>query len=128
MQATKGGGMADRVLMITWGRPIPGREERGLEVFNEALGINGRKQQEGKIESFDVALLNPNGVIDGYIAVRGSVDQLTLLQEDEEFQRNMVDASLIVEDFQIAAGYTNEGIARQMEIYQEAIGKVPQHA
>ena len=121
--------MADRVLMITWGRPIPGREERGLEVFNEALGINGRKQQEGKIESFDVALLTPNGGgLDGYIAVRGSLDQLSLLQEDEEFQRNIVDASLIVEDLCMTMGYCDQGVARQMELYQDAIQKVPQSA
>ena len=121
--------MADRVLLISWGRPIPGREERGLEVFNEAVGLYGRKQQEGKIEGFDVALMVPNGGrLDGYIAVRGSIDQLALLQEDEEYQRNMVDASLIVEDLAISAGYTNEGVARQMELYQDAIGKVPQSA
>ena len=120
--------MADRVLMITWGRPIPGREERGLEVFNEALGINGRKQQEGKIESFDVALLPPNGVMDGYIAVHGSTDQLTMLQEDEEFQRNIIDASLVVEGLSMTMGYCDQGVARQMELYQDAIQKVPQAA
>jgi hypothetical protein len=120
--------MADRVLMITWGRPIPGREERGLEVFNEALGINGRKQQEGKIESFDVALLSPNSTLDGYILVRGSLDQLALLQEDDEFQRNMVDASLVVEDLTMTMGYCDQGVARQVEIYQDAISKVPQSA
>lgn len=120
--------MADRVLMITWGRPVPGREERGLEVFNEAVGLYGRKQQEGKVESFDVALMVPNPVIDGYIAVRGSTDQLALLQEDEEYQRNMIDASLIVEDLCVSMGYCDQGVARQMELYQDAIGKVPQSA
>ena len=120
--------MADRVLMITWGRPVPGREERGLEVFNEAVGLYGRKQQEGKIESFDVALLVPNAALDGYIAVRGSIDQLSLLQEDEEYQRNMVDASLIVEDLCVSMGYCEQGVARQMEIYRDAIAKVPQSA
>jgi hypothetical protein len=120
--------MADRVLLISWKRPVVGREERGLEVFNEAVGLYGRKQQEGKIEGFDVSLLVPNGVLDGYIAIRGSTDQLALLQEDEEYQRNMVDASLIVEDLAVAMGYTNEGVARQMEIYQDAVTKVPQTA
>jgi hypothetical protein len=120
--------MADRVLLISWKRPVTGREERGLEVFNEAVGLYGRKQQEGKIEGFDVALMVPNGVLDGFIAVRGSADQLALLQEDEEYQRNMVDASLIVEDLAVSVGYTNQGVARQMEIYQDAIAKVPQTA
>src|SRR3954451_3013163 len=120
--------MADRVLLISWKRPVAGREERGLEVFNEALGLYGRKEQEGKIEGFDVALMAPNGVLDGYIAVRGSGDQIALLQEDEAFQRNMADASLIVEDLCVTAGYTNQGVAQQMELYQDAIAKVPQTA
>jgi hypothetical protein len=120
--------MADRVLMISWGRPIAGREERGLEVFNEALGLYGRKQQEGKIERFNVALFSPNAVMDGCIAVSGSGDQLALLQEDEEFQRNMVDASLVVEDLSVTPGYADQGVARQIEMYQEAIAKVPQTA
>jgi hypothetical protein len=118
--------MADRVLLITWKRTVPGREERGLEVFNEALGLYGRRQQDGKIESFDVALLTPNNVVDGYIAVHGSADQLAVLQEDEEFQRNMADASLIVEDLCMTPGYTDQGVAQQMAIYQDAIAKVPQ--
>ena|SRR5689334_18455535 len=118
--------MADRVMLITWKRPVVGREERGLEVFNEALGLYGRKQQEGKIEGFDVALMVPNGVADGFIAIRGSTDQLALLQEDEEYQRNMVDASLIVEDLAVSVGYTDQGVARQVQIYQDAIAKVPQ--
>ena len=118
--------MADRVLMISWKRPVVGREERGLEGFNEALGLYGRKQQEGKIEGFDVALLMPNGVMDGCIVVRGTTDQIALLQEDEEFQRNMADAQLIVEDLCATPGYTDQGVARQMAIYQDAIAKVPQ--
>src|SRR4051794_32213810 len=120
--------MADRVLFISWGRPVAGREERGLEVFNEAIGVYGRRQQEGKIEGFDVCLLVPNGIAEGYIQVRGSADQLALLQEDEEYQRNLLDASLIVEDLCVSVGYTGNGIAQQMEMYQDAITKVPQTA
>jgi hypothetical protein len=31
--------MADRLLFIGWGTPIPGREERALEVFNDTMGL-----------------------------------------------------------------------------------------
>jgi hypothetical protein len=118
--------MADRVLMISWGEPVRGREERGLEVFNEALGLFGRMQQDGRIESFDVVLLNPNSDLSGYIALRGSSEQIAALDQDEEFTRSTIDASLIVENFRHTVGYTNEGIAQQMALYQEAVGKVPQ--
>src|SRR5947208_4470943 len=100
--------MADRVLFISWGASVHGREERGLEVFNEAIGLYGRMQQEGRIEGFDVALLTPNGNLDGFIAVRGTAEQIAALSEDEEYQRNMIDASLVVKGLSVTVGYCNE--------------------
>jgi hypothetical protein len=120
--------MADQVLVISWGTPVRGREERGLEVFNEALGLAGRMQQDGRIEKFDVVLLAPNGDRNGYIEMHGSAEQLAAVAENEEFQRNTADATLIVDGLRHTRGYTNEGIARQMAVYQEAIAKVPQTA
>lgn len=120
--------MADRMLFITWGEPVRGREERSLEVFNEAIGMYGRMQQDGRIDSFDVTLLTPSTDLGGYIAVRGSTAQIADLREDEEYLRNMVDASLNVENLRVCDGYTNEGIARQLAIYQDAVAKVPQMA
>lgn len=118
--------MADRVLHISWGAPIPGREERGLEVFNEAMGFYGRLQQEGRIESFDVALFAANSDLNGYIELHGTHEQLDAAQQDEEFQRITVDASLVVTDLRIAEAVINEGVAQEIARYQEAISKVPQ--
>ena len=118
--------MADRVLFISWGTPVPGREERGLEVFNDAIGICGRMQQEGRIEKFDVVLFRPNGDLNGYIQIHGSAEQLNAVREDEEFQRNTADASLVVNNLRHVDGATNEEVARQMATYQESIARVPQ--
>jgi hypothetical protein len=120
--------MADRLLLITWGENIAGREAHALEVFNEAVGMYGRFQQEGRIESFDVAILNPEGDFDGYIAIRGTLEQITDMRETEEFQRNMIDATLVVKHLRMADGYVGDGVARQMQMFQEAVGKIPQMA
>jgi hypothetical protein len=120
--------MADQVLFIGWGTPARGREERGLEVFNEAMGFYGRMQQEGRIESFDVVLLTPNARLDGYIQLHGSAEQLAGARADAEFQRILTDANLTVDDLFLVDGYANEGVARQMAIYQDALAKVPQNA
>jgi len=120
--------MADRVLFIGWGTPVRGSEARGLEVFNETLGLCGRMQQDGRIEGFDVLLFQPNTSLNGCITIRASADQIAAVRVDPEFQRSMVDASLIVDDLQVIDGYTNEGVAQEMALYQEAISKVPQRA
>ena len=120
--------MADRVLFTSWGTVVRGREERALEVFNDVLGFYGRLQQEGRIESIDVALLVPAPGVRGYLTIHGSAEQLAALRDDEEYLRLMVDSELIVEDFSVVDGYANEGVARQLGIYQEQLSKVPQRA
>jgi hypothetical protein len=120
--------MADRVLFIGWGTPVRGREERALECFNEALGLYGRMQQDGRLESFDVTLLNPTSVLNGYMELHGDAAQIQAVQEDPEFQRVIIDSSLIVDELNVIPGYTNAGVAQQMAMYQEAIAKVPQTA
>ena len=101
--------MADRILFITWKAPVRGLEERAVESFNDAIGLYGRMQQEGRIESFDVVLLAPNGDMNGYIEIHGSAEQLAAVSADEEFQRNTIDAALIVED--LKHGDTRRAIA-----------------
>jgi hypothetical protein len=120
--------MADRVLFIGWETPVRGREERGLEVFNESIGLYGRMQQEGRIEEFNVVLLGPAGNLNGYIELRGSAEQLSAARESEDFRRTLVDASLIVDGLRMIDGFSNEGVAKQMALYQESIARVPQTA
>jgi rhodanese-related sulfurtransferase len=85
-------------------------------------------QQEGRIEAFDVMLFQPNTSIGGCILIRGTAAQIADVREDPEFQRNIVNASLIVEDLQLIDGYANEGVAQEMAMYQEAIASIPQRA
>jgi len=119
--------MADRILFIGWGAPVHGREERGLEVFDESVSFYGRCQQEGRIEGFGVTLLEPHGGgLTGYIELQGSAEQLGALRADDEFRRIMVDASLIVDELGVVDGFTNEGVASQIAIYRDAVGRVPQ--
>jgi hypothetical protein len=120
--------MADRVVFISWGQVVRGREERAMENFNETIGLYGKMQQDGRMESFDVVLLNPSTGMDGYLALHGSADQLNALKESDDFQRQLASATLIVDDLKLVDGWTGAGVAKQMEIFQEAISKVPQAA
>ena len=120
--------MADRVLYISWGENVAGREQRGLSLFNEVIGMYGQMQQDGRIESFEVVLLNPNAGIDGYIEVRGSADQLNALRDSDDYLKSMTEAALIVHELRVVEGFTGAGIARMVEMYQEAADAAPQMA
>ncbi|MBS1879675.1 MAG: hypothetical protein JST31_09195 [Actinobacteria bacterium] len=117
--------MADAGLFIGWGAPVRGREERGLDVFQEALALEASLQEEGAIESFEVVLLAPHGGgLAGFVLVRGSREQIAAVREREDVNRLNVRAALIVEEFGVVDAYLNEGLAAQMETYREATAEL----
>ena len=90
--------MADAALFIGWGQVVRGREKRALQVFNESVEYWGGLQGDGKIEDFEIVLLTPHGGdLQGFALLRGSEDQVNALRIDEEFQRRIARADLIVE-------------------------------
>jgi hypothetical protein len=117
--------MGDRALFVGFGAPVRGREERAVEVFGEFVGMFGRMQSDGRIESLDVSLLDPHGGdLGGFFMVHGSAAQCAALQDDEEFRRAVIDATLIVDNVGVVPATTGEGVGREMAMYGEAVAKV----
>jgi hypothetical protein len=117
--------MADRALFVGFGQPVRGREERAVEVFNEFVGLCGRMESDGRIESMDVSLLDPHGGdLGGFFMLRGSEAQCSALTMDEEFRRACIDANLIVENFGVVPAATGEAVGNEMAMYIEAVKKV----
>jgi hypothetical protein len=117
--------MADAGLFIGWGEVVRGREDRALDVFNETIELYGQMQSDGRIESFEVALLNPHGgELQGFVLLRGSEAQIDAVPHDEEFERLMTKASLLVDNLGIIPAAIGASLARGMAIYQEEIAVV----
>jgi ABC-type amino acid transport substrate-binding protein len=117
--------MADRALFVGFGNPVRGREERAIAVFNEFVAMFGRMQSDGRIEGIDIALLDAHGGdLGGFFLVHGSAEQCAALQNDEEFRRAAIDASLIAENFGVVPAVTGEGIGPEMTMYGEGVGKL----
>jgi hypothetical protein len=114
--------MADAGLFIGWGEVVRGREDRALDVFNETLEFYGQLQSDGRIEDFEVALLDPHGgELLGYVMLRGSGDQIDAVRRDDDFQRLMIKGSLVVDDLGMIPASIGEGLARAMAMYQEEL-------
>ena len=120
--------MADRALFMAFDRPVRGSEERAIEACPEAVGLRGRRQNDGRLEEFEVVMLKPNAELGGFMLVKGSAQQLHDLREDEEFQRATVRAQLVVDGIRHVEGFTGAAVARQMEMFREATTAIPQHA
>jgi hypothetical protein len=114
--------MADAGLFIGWGQVVRGREKRALEVFNESIEYWGGLQGEGKIEDFEVVLLSPHGGdLAGFALLRGSIDQVNALRADEEFERRVARADLIVESQGVVDAVLGDGLGASIGIYQKEI-------
>jgi hypothetical protein len=117
--------MADAGLFIGWGPPVRGREAKGLEVFNEAVAQWGKYQEDGKIESFEVALLYPHGGdLAGFALLRGTHEGLNALEAEDDFQRMTTRANLIVENLGQVRVAIGEDLGKQIGIYQEAVNEL----
>ena len=117
--------MADAGLFVGWGQVVRGREDRALDVFNETIELYGQMQSDGRIESFEVCLLQPHGgELGGFELIRGSEEQIDALRRSEDFERINTKASLIVDDLGIVDMLIGEGLGRAMAIYQEEIAVI----
>src|SRR3954453_7300689 len=116
--------MADYGLFIGWGPDsVRGREAKSLEVFNESGEHWGRLQQEGRIESFEAAFLEPHGgALGGIALLRGDKDAIAALRFDDEFMRVTTRATLIVENVGIVGASLNNGLSNAVSDFQDAIG------
>ena len=117
--------MADAGLFIGWGQVVRGREGPAVDGFNETVEYFGQLQGDGRIENFEICFLDPHGGdLAGFMLLRGSAEQMDAVRADDEFQRHMTRADLHVEKLGLIGATLNEGIARQMAIYQEEIGAI----
>ena len=117
--------MADAALFVGWGNVVRGREQRGLEVFNEALQYYADLQRKKEIENFEVVLLEQHGGdLNGFILIRGDEDRLAKLRVDQEFQRRILRAQLIVDNIGVVGGLIGNSINRAMADYMGEVEKL----
>jgi len=114
--------MAEAGLFIGWGEPVTGREAKGLAVFAEALSYYGKAEEEGRIESHETAFLGPHGGdLGGFTLVRGSEAQMSALRIEDEFERIITRAALVVQNVGVIDAAIGDGVQDAVAVYQAAV-------
>jgi hypothetical protein len=114
--------MADSAIFIGWGGGVAGRERTSVAVFNDAVQMWTRLQEDGTLESWDAVFLEPHGGdLAGFFLLRGERGPLAQLRISDDFQRLIIRAGLIVESLGVVGADIGERIGTQMAVFQEAV-------
>ena len=117
--------MADFGLFIGFGWPVRGREQKAAQVFNEAVELWSRLQQEGQIEGWDAIFLEPHGGdLGGFFLLRGDQDAIASVRASDDFVRLSTRAQLIVENYGVVGAEMGGRIQTQMELFLAASGEL----
>ena len=110
---------ANAAIFIGFGAPARGRERQAVQVFNEALQHYTQAQQQGQIESFEAALLEPHGGdLGGFILIRGEREKLDRFRSTPEFTRLTTRASTVVDHIGVVNAYIGETLNQQFSTYE----------
>ena len=117
--------MAKGALFIGWGPGIPGRAQKALQVFNEAIQYYTGLQQQGEIDGFEPFLLEPHGGdLNGFLLIRGDRGKLDQLRSSQEFTRLNTRAGLVVQNLGVAAAYTGDELQTQLADFQQQLSEL----
>jgi hypothetical protein len=113
--------MAGEALFIGWGQVVRGRENEGLQVFQESIEYWGKLQQDGRIEGFDVFLLAPHGGdLGGFATLRADPQKLGEVRFSDDFERFTARAASVVDNLGVVLAYSGDALARQVGLFQAA--------
>ena len=115
--------MADRLIFIGWNRPVVGREQQAMKLFQKTMEYYSKLQSNGKIESFEPIMLTPHGGdLNGFITLKGDAKKLAEVREEATFIEYSIEGGYCLEGFGIVSGYVGEGMKDTFSQWAKLIG------
>ncbi len=63
--------MADGAIFIGWNRPVPGKEQQAMKLWQDSMEYFEKLRSDGRIESFEPVLLTAHGgSLNGFVLVK----------------------------------------------------------
>lgn len=108
-------------LFLRWGKPIVGREEEAIELFNEVLTFFDMKKKEGTVTYFEPFLFSTTDfdLESGFMVVKGPVTEIFKMLEEDTYKAILAKALLVVGHFQTDFLAVDEAILERFERYNK---------
>ena len=115
--------MADRVIFMGWNRPVVGREQQAMKLFQKSMEYWEKQKSEGQIEDHEpVFLTHHGGDLNGFVMVRGEAEKLSEVQKDDMFLDLSIEANYCLEGYGVIIGYVGEGVTDVFTRWAKLIG------
>lgn len=113
-------------ILIRWGMPRPGREKESLDYFQKSAEYYNRLVAEGKLTYFEPFMLASGDpeVEAGFFIIKGSVNNVFALLDDQEFRDLAARGSVLAEHYRFDMLTVGESIQRAHDEYQRALTAV----
>lgn len=115
--------MADQLIFLGWNRPVAGREQQALQLFQKSMEFWGGLQAEGRIESFEPVLLSQHGGdLNGFVLIKGEAGKLFEIQKDDTFLDLTIECGYCLDGFGVVTGYIGDALTDRMSRWSKFIG------
>lgn len=113
--------MTTGALIISWGRVVPGREKKALEVFASTQEYWEGNEKRGEIVSHR-PFFGPLRGATGMFLIEGETERLQALMRTDEFRKEIQCGTAVVEDLHVdlVEGGSEAAVQRLMAVYAEA--------
>lgn len=114
--------MATNTVMFGWKRALAGREHLSAQHFDEFVGYLSGLQNEGRIDSFEPVLLDPNssGLI-GFFLIRADDPLLSAMLSSEAWTDHMVRAMIHLDEPTLVRAVSGQLVQERMGKWSAAI-------
>lgn len=124
---SRGGGIAmtsKHAVVITWNRPVAGREAQSVELFNQFTNYLTRQQRDKQIDDFEPLIFEAYpGNITGMVIVRGGADKLFNLRGTDEWHDFVAQGVYMLRDFGVLDASLGEALQDRLRRYSRVASK-----
>ncbi|MBA2882477.1 hypothetical protein HNR65_002829 [Desulfosalsimonas propionicica] len=114
---------ANGAIFIGWNRPVPGKEQQAMKLWQDSMEYFEKLRTEGRIESFDPVLLTAHGGnLNGFVFIKGDQQELDKVRREDSFVENVIKGGIYLQDYGVVQGFVGDGLANVFGKWSKAIG------
>jgi hypothetical protein len=102
-------------LIMGWNRAVPGRENVAAELFTQVVGYYEKQVKANKLTGYEpMFLAQHGGDLNGFFILRGTHQNLSAMQTDDEFVELQLRATHCLQNYGLVPAYVGMPVIQDM--------------